>query len=92
MFRTAGGSPPKLPANLATIEKQGEVFLLRGRTANEIALREEEVIAEDIAQAVELAMLHFGTGDVEIRCWRGRDYLARIKPDRSWSLQPLYKL
>lgn len=54
----------------------------------------EEMTCEayDIVEAINIAIRHFGAGEVEIRCWRGRNYDVRIHADKSWSLRPQYKL
>ncbi len=71
---------------------RGASFCLRGRRAGSTS--DEEIVCEaaDIVEAVGIAHRHFGAGDVELRCWRGRDYELRIHADKSWSLKPTYKL
>jgi hypothetical protein len=72
---------------------QRHTFRLRGvKAAEQSSLEEFDCQATDIVEAIGIAKRHFGAGDVEIRCWRGRDYEVRIHADGSWSLKPLYKL
>ena len=72
---------------------QRHTFRLRGlKAAEQSSLEELDCQATDIVEAIGIARRHFAGGDVEIRCWRGRDYEVRIHADGSWSLKPLYKL
>lgn len=76
----------------ASGKAQAASFRLRGRRAD--SATDEEIVCEaaDIVEAVGIASRHFGSGDVELHCWRGRDYELRIHADKSWSLKPTYKL
>lgn len=56
------------------------------------AMEELECEASDIVEAIAIANRHFGIGNIEIRCWRGRSYEVNINKDRSWSLKPIYEL
>ncbi|WP_120078291.1 hypothetical protein [Aurantiacibacter odishensis] len=85
MFRTegvkgSGGAPVK------------NSFRLRGMRPDSTIIEEMICEAADIVEAIGIASRHFGVGEVELRCWRSRDYEIRLHADKSWSLKPLYTL
>lgn len=53
---------------------------------------EEEIEATDITAAIEFAVREFGVGELEITCEDGGGFLLRTHADKSWLLQPAYRL
>ncbi len=85
MFRKdgIGGGGGALPKNS---------FRLRGSRPDCATIEEMVCEAADIVEAIGIASRHFGVGEVELRCWRSRDYEVRLYANKSWSLKPLYTL
>lgn len=67
-------------------------FRITRRVADRAVGTEEEIEATDITAAIEFAVREFGVGELEITCEDGRGFLLRTHADRSWLLQPAYRL